>query len=367
MVIANVRVPEQVWGDLMAQVAANEMAARRLLNLMDEQGFDDLTDLATAIQAQSEAAMRRAIRAIPDGDYTSDVQPDGDGEELHIRLKLSVRGDEIIADYAGSSPQIDRAVNSVLNYTFAYTVYPIKCLTSPDLPNNEGSFRPITVKAPEGTVVNPRYPVAVGGRVLIGHFLAASVFQALAPVMPHAVQAPSGSPLWCLTMTGQHRGAGFTGVYFMNGGQGASQGRDGLSCLSYPSNVSNTPVEVMEALSPIRIERKAFRAGSGGAGQSRGGLGQNMEVRFLADHPVTVSFLADRLRHPAPGLLGGAPGARGDVRLNGEPINPKRQIVVQPGDCILLATPGGGGFGPPTERDTRAAERDVANGLVFPE
>lgn len=360
----NVRVPDQVTGDLMAQVAANELAADRLVRLMDELGIDDLTDLAKVIHSQSEQAMRRAIKAIPDGDYTSEVRPDGFEDELRIAMRLTVAGEEIHVDYAGSSLQVDHALNTVLNYTYAYTAYPIKCITSPDIPNNEGSFNPITVTAPEGSLLNPRFPAAVGGRALIGHYLSAAVFQALATVVPGAVQAPTGSPLWCLTMTGQHRGKGFTGVYFLNGGQGASERKDGISCLSFPSNVSNTPVEVMETQSPILLEQKSLRNDSGGDGRHRGGLGQNLEVLITADASVTVAFLADRLRNPAAGLLGGGNGARGHVRLNGQPINPKRQIVVQPGDRLLLSTPGGGGFGSPVERDRERLRRDIENNLV---
>ncbi|HET7034478.1 MAG TPA: hydantoinase B/oxoprolinase family protein, partial [Thermomicrobiaceae bacterium] len=364
---ANVRVPQQVVGDLLAQVAANELLARRLTALLDEQGLEDLGELARAIQERSSRAMRRAIAALPDGSYAGEAHPDGLDAPLDIRLRLTIAGEEIAVDYSGSSSQVDYAVNTVLNYTFAYTAYPIKCITSPAIPNNEGSFEPIRVSAPEGSILNPRFPAPVGGRALIGHFLAAAIFQALAPVAPAAVQAASGSPLWCLHLTGEERGRAFSSINFLNGGQGASLRQDGLSSLSFPSNVANTPVEVMEALAPVEVERKALRPDSGGAGRQRGGLGQELQVRITAEQPVTAAFLADRLRQPAPGLRGGGPGAPGRVLLNGQPINPKRQIVVKGGDRLLLATPGGGGFGEPAERERRALRRDLANGLVSAE
>jgi N-methylhydantoinase B len=360
----NVRVPDQVVGDILAQVAANELAAKRLVSLMNEQGLDDLTDLAWTIQRQSEQAMRRAIRALPDGDYRSEATPDGFDERLRIAMQLRVAGDEIVVDYAGSSPQIAHALNTVANYTFAYTAYAIKCVVSPGIPNNEGSFRPIRVVAPEGSLLNPRYPAAVGGRALIGHFLPAAVFSALAPVIPDAVQAPSGSPLWCLTVAGQHRGTRFAGAYFLNGGQGASARQDGISALSFPSNVANTPIEVMEAQAPLVIEQKALRPDSGGPGRQRGGLGQTLGVRFTGDEPTTVALLADRLHSPAAGLLGGGDGAAGSVLLNGQPINPKRMLLVQPGDRLALNTPGGGGYGPVAERDADARAEDRRAGLV---
>jgi N-methylhydantoinase B len=360
----NVRVPDQVIGDLMAQVAANELAARRLIHIMDELDLRNLTTLAQEIHNQSEQAMRSAIRAIPDGTYASEVRPDGYDEELRIAMQLTVSDDEVHVDYTGTSSQIGYALNTVLNYTFAYTAYPIKCITSPDIPNNEGSFNPITVSAPEGCLLNPTFPAAVGGRALIGHFLSAAVFTALAPVLPSAVQAPSGSPLWCLTMTGQSKGKDFAGVYFFNGGQGASERQDGISCLSFPSNVSNTPVEVMEALTPLLIKRKMLQQNSGGAGRRRGGLGQQIQVHLLGDSPVTVAFLADRLRNPADGLLGGQAGARGCVKLNDEFINPKLRYQMQPGDLVTLETPGGGGFGPVMKRDAKLISNDLANGLI---
>ncbi len=340
----NVRVPGQVIGDLMAQVAANEQTSRRLVQLMDEQN-GDLRNLGSAIQLQSEQATRQAIRAIPDGEYYGEVFPDGVDEQLEIRMKLTVIGDGIDVDYTGTSAQVGYAVNSVSNYTFAYTAYPIKCLTSPEIPNNDGSIKPIRVQAPPGTILNPTYPAPVGGRALIGHFLSAVVFQALAPVIPEVVQAPSGSPLWCLNLAGHHNDRAFAVAFFLNGGQGASSQRNGIPCLSFPSNVSNTPVEVMESLAPVVVERKQIRRGSGGAGKQKGGDGQDLEIRITAKQPVTAAFLADRLRDPAAGLLGGESAERGSVKLNDQPINPKFQIQVAPGDRLVLSTPGGGGFG----------------------
>ena len=344
----NVRVPDQVIGDLMAQVTANELATRRLQALLDETG-EQLDHLAGAIHQQSEAAMRRAIAAIPDGKYTSSVYPDGVEELLTIQLRLTVKGDAIHADYTGSSPQIDYALNSVMNYTFAYTAFPIKCITSPQIPNNEGSFAPITVSAPLGTIVNPTYPAPVGGRALIGHFLSAAVFQALAPMLPDAVQAPSGSPLWCLNLAGQRDGRTFAVVNFINGGQGAAAHQDGIACLSFPSNVSNTPIEIMEAQSPMRIDRKQLRRGSGGNGAHRGGDGQELEITITGEQPLTAAFLADRLRSPAAGVLGGQPGATGQLTINDAPVNPKFQRVLHPGDRLVMRTPGGGGHGTPHE------------------
>ena len=361
----NVRVPDQVIGDLRAQLAANEMSSRRLIHLIEEQGIEDLGELARTIQSISERHMREAIRLIPDGVYRHEVWMDGYSEPLVIRLQLTVDGDRIVADYTGTSPQIDRALNVVPNYTFAYTAFPIKCVVSPDTPNNEGCFRPLTVTAPEGSLLNPRFPAAVGARASVGHYLPVAVFGALAEVLPNRVQAASGSPMWALHLAGEdeHKRR-FAGVFFFNGGQGASAAKDGISCLSFPSNLSNTPVEVIEHSFPIVLERKELAVDSGGAGQHRGGLGHTMAVRIESQKPLAAAFMSERIRFPAEGLFGGRHGSPGRVLLNGAPINPKESRLLHPGDLLEITTPGGGGFGDPRQRDREAVRADVESGVV---
>lgn len=345
---SNVRVPDMVEGDLMAQVAANDMSARRLLQMMDEHGLDDLESLATAIHGYSESAMREAISRVPDGEYGYEFQTDGFDRPLKVRIAVRVAEDTVHVDYAGSSPQVDRALNVVPNYTYAYTAFAIKAALSPDVPNNEGGFRPITVTAPEGSIFNPRFPAAVGGRAVMGHFLPAAVFGALAQVVPEKVQAASGSPLWCMNVAAvDDRGHRVATMFFVNGGQGASAVKDGISCISFPSNMSNTPIEVLENTAPVEIEEKQLRAGSGGRGRHKGGMGQQVAVRIKSQGPATIAFLADRTKYPAFGLEGGTEGALGSITLNGRPLDPKRIHVVQPGDLVVLSTPGGGGFGEP--------------------
>ncbi len=364
----NVRVPDLVIGDLRAQLAANEMAARRLMHLVEEQGIDDLGELARTIQSLSEKHTREAIRQIPDGVYGHEVRMDGYSEPLVIRLKLTVDGDEILVDYTGTSPQIDRALNVVPNYTFAYTAFPLKCLLSPETPNNEGCFRPLKVTAPEGSLLNPRFPAAVGARASVGHYLPVAIFGALADVMPDRVLAASGSPMWCLQLAGlDAKKRRFAGVFFYNGGQGASGRKDGISCLSFPSNLSATPVEVIEHIFPVVMERKALTVDSGGPGRQRGGLGQTMTVRIESGGPLSASFMTERTRFPAEGLFGGKAGAMGKVLLNGASINPKESRVIQPGDLLEISTPGGGGFGDPRERDRGVVLADLRAGLVSAE
>lgn len=362
---ANVRVPDQVIGDLWAQVAALDIGEQRLLDMMGEYGLDDVDELAATIQGVSERAMRNAIAALPDGAYEHELQTDGLAVPITLRLKLTVDGDAIHCDFTGSSPQVDRALNVVPAYRDAFTMYAIKCALSPEIPNNEGAFRPITLDAPEGSILNPRFPAAGGCRVLVGHYLPTLVFTALSEVIPDRIMAATGSPVWCINVGGETRaGRRVSTMFFFNGGIGAAAGRDGYTCLSFPSNVSNTPVEIMEVTAPWLVECKELVPDSGGPGQYRGGLGQRVRLRMDGNGPLSVSFLAERTKFPAPGLFGGQPGAPGAVILNGQPIDPKVTHIVHAGDVLELRTPGGGGYGPPGERAPGAQRADLNQGYI---
>jgi len=360
----NVREPDLVMGDFRAMISSNEMMARKLLDLVEEQGIDEIEDLAWVIQSTSERAMRQAIREIPDGLYKQEIYLDGFEEPLKISLTLEIKGDHVQADYAGTSPQVNRGLNTVLNYTYAYTAYPIKCAVGPAIPNNEGCFRPIEVTAPEGSLLNPKYPAAVGGRAMVGHYLPTAVFGALAHVIPDRIQADSGSPLWGVNVSGIHKEKKFAGLFFLNGGQGASPHKDGISCLPFPSNISNSPVEIIENTIPVLVLKKRLLPDSGGPGKYRGGLGQEIEIQITADSPCTLAFLSERIKFPARGMCGGKPGRPGRMELNQKWIHPKTNIRAQPGDVLTLNTPGGGGFWDPRERDRELVKKDLANGFV---
>ena len=343
---ANVRVPDQVMGDLWAQVAANRMLARGVVSMLDESGLD-LLAIGHEIQERSAGAMRAAIEALPDGDFRYQASVDGFVEPVTLCCNVQVRGDTIRVDYSGSSPQLPRAINVVPIYTFAYSAYALKCVLAPAIPNNEGSFRGISTWAPEGSILNARFPAAVSARAMTGHLIPTVVMGALAGAVPDQVRAAPGSPLWCVHMAGRDPADRFAATFFLNGGMGAGRAGDGPPTLSFPSNLANTPIEVLEGQAPLRVIRRALRRGTGGAGITRGGDGQILEFEILATQPVTISFRADRLRTPAPGLLGGDPGATGRVLLDGEAIDPREIMVVPPGARVRLETPGGGGFGPP--------------------
>ena len=365
LIRANVRTPDQTMGDIWAQVSANELMERRVRSLMDDYGLDNLTELGDELFSRSERAMREAIRAVPDGTYRYGFRTDGTGAPFEFKIALTVKGDEIVADYAGSSPQQPRAINCVMAYTFAMTAYAVRCVLLPGLPNNEGMYRPVRVEAPEGSILNPRFPAAVVSRATTGHYVPALVLGALHRVIPDRVMAGVGSPLWALSQSSTREdGRPYTTVLFFNGGMGATPIKDGENVLSWPSNISSTPVEVAERQSPLFFHYKRLRPGSGGAGRFRGGLGQDILIESRSARPIVLSVMAERTKFPAPGLAGGAAGGLGDVRINGTRIDNRKQHVLERGDRVLVSTPGGGGYGPRGKRDRKLIARDRALGYV---
>jgi len=365
MIRLNVRTPDQTMGDIWAQAGAGGLMAERLLALMDDYGLGDLQGLADELFGRCEAAMRGAISDVPDGVYHYAMETDGMDIPFRFQIALSVDGDTITADYTGTTPAQPRAVNCPMTYTYAMTAYAVKCALLPELANNDGMFRPITVTAPENCLVNPQYPSAVSARASVGHYVPVVVFGALGQAVPDRVMAGAGSPLWAITQTG-HRGDGsaYANVLFFNGGMGALADKDGESCLSWPSNISSTPVEVAERNAPLVFHEKKLRAGSGGAGRHRGGLGQDIIMESTSDAPIAVMFMAERTRVAAPGVDGGSEGGSGDLRVNGEAINHRTQHILNKGDQILVRTPGGGGYGSSAERAELAIEEDVNQGYV---
>jgi N-methylhydantoinase B len=341
----NVRVPEATMGDIWGEVASCHKVAERLGELLDETGMD--IDAASAeIRARSEAAMRAAIRAVPDGTYRYTLLHDGFEERITIASNVHVEGAAIRIDYTGTSAQLPRAVNVVPIYTFAYTAYGVKAVLCPEVPNNEGSFLPVTTSAPEGSILNPRYPAAGGARGMIGHLLPVAFMGAMGEVLADKVWAP-GSGNSSMAISGEHAGRRYGGVFFFNAGQGASSRRDGLHALSFPSNLSNAPIEVMEDSTPMRVLHRRLRRGSGGAGLRKGGEGLEFAFEFVGDTPAICSFIVTRRRVAPPGLADGKAGLPGRLLINETEVDPAEHIVLKPGDRVTLETAGGGGWGAP--------------------
>lgn len=365
---SNVRVPEQILGDLHAQIAADDVIARRVPELAEEEGISDLGQVAHAIQARAESAMRQGIEMIRGGTYRSTCELDGCEGPLTLCLTITVDGSDITLDYAGSSPQQPRALNVPLNNTFAHSAYALKCALDPHTPRNEGSYRPIRVQAPEGSLVNPRFPAPVNARHLTFLHFASVIFQALAPVIPERVTAESGAPFAQAIFSGtDDRGERFVYASFDSAGMGARPTKDGLSATPFPNNTGGAPVEVVEATTPLLFWEKALVADSGGAGRTRGGLGTQMVVETLSPQDIMLSVLADRIDHPARGMLGGQPGLCAAVLRNGTPINPKGISRLGPGDRLLVRNAGGGGYGPPEARARSDVQADLEHGYITPE
>ncbi len=350
LLAANVRVPDQVIGDINAQLVAIDLVSRRLLELLAEHRLPDLRRLRDAIFRVSEAALRQEIRKLTPGVYTAETEADGWDTPIRIRVAITVSADRIRIDYTGSSPQSRYGINEVYNHTFAYSIYPLKCMLTPTIPNNDGFMRLLEVNAPEGLIVNSRPPAAVGARHLVGHLLQGAIFEALAALAPARVQADSGTPHWALIFRGLAGDDtdGFCTTLFFNGGTGARIDHDGSACLSFPSNVSSPPVEMVENLAPLLIRRKQIAEDSGGRGRFRGGAGQIVEIESRWPAPLRVSLLTERTRTPARGLLGGMPGAVGFVKKNGIPVAAtKGMLELCHGDVLEVGLPGGGGVGAP--------------------
>lgn len=377
----NVRIPHVVMGDLYAQIAGAEACIDRLLALMDEYGLESLDSVSAITQRLAEEAMRAAIRKIPEGTYRGSVETDGYGEPLQVKVAITVKDGEMVIDFTGSSPQVDYgAINCPTCYGFAYSAYSIKCAIDPVTPKNDGSFRPLKFVAPLGTIVNPRFPAAVNARHLTGHILTSAIYGALSQAIPQQIVAECGGQP---NLRAQFSGIGhddkrFVFTLFGSGGMGARPDRDGLNCTPFPSNSIFGSVEAIENFAPLIFWRKEMPADSGGAGKFRGGAGQQVLIQYVSPQPGVVSFRADRLKHPARGYFGGLDGHPTRLRVfrgrageppnvvaePGEPVNPKGKTRLMPGDTLEVVFPGGGGYGPPRERDPQKVLNDVENGIV---
>jgi len=364
LIRTNVRVEELVVGDLMANLTCNEVGGRLLIEFMDEYGIDDLAPLSRAIIGQSEKAMRERIKEIPDGVYENKIKVEAMDEAVTFACQVKIADDSIHIDFSGTSPAVRQGVNVPICYTKAFAVYAIKCLTTPTIPNNEGSVKPISISAPEGCILNAQPPSPTGGRHTMGHFVTPLIFGALAKAIPELIQANSGM-FTLMNFQGTHQdGRGVSSIYFASGGFGALNGLDGASATPAPSNMTGTQVEVWEDLTSLTIQKKALLPDTGGPGKYRGGLGQEIVIRNNSKHLMSVSLFGQRTEFPPLGINGGRPGTLRRFWINGKEVHPKRQYVLKSGDEIKAAEAGGGGYGDPNERPVEKVLEDVKNGFV---
>ncbi|HEV8613986.1 MAG TPA: hydantoinase B/oxoprolinase family protein [Methylomirabilota bacterium] len=375
----NVRFSEKVIGDVRAQMAAGWIGARGLERLVREFALASLRPVADEIFRRTEAGMRAGIARLPDGRYRKELAMEvaGVAEPQTIVLTVTIKGDELIADFTGTAPQVRRPVNSPINYTRAYVAVPVKMVCNPEWPNNEGTYRPLTVTAPEGCLVNPAYPAACFWRLAAGMLVSELMFRILAEIAPDRVSADSGSmPTWQFYVNGMKRnGEAFALHQHAFGGMGGRPGIDGLASVSFPYNVRDVSVEWAELETPILFERRELIPDSSGAGRWRGGLGEELAMRGFddgrldPDTPLVLSGSAGRMRFAPEGLFGGRPGSPGRILVNDVAIAPTSspEVVFRAGDVVRLLLPGGGGYGDPRRRARALIEADLRNGSITPE
>jgi N-methylhydantoinase B len=372
-VLANLRGREEREGDIFAQYAANDVAARRLRELLDEHGPGTVARCFERLHEESEAQMRAAIAALPDGSWDGEDFLDDDGVDdrrIRIKVRVTIAGDEATFDFTGTDPQARGPVNTTYYIACSAVYYAMKALVAPDAPPNDGCYRPLHVVVPPGTVLSadPDRPV-VGGNHETSQRVVDAIFKALAPVLPARVVA--GGPTTSGVMIFGARGADGTWRIFYEthgGGEGGNVARDGLAAVRvHMSNVMNTPVEVIESEYPLVVEEQALRPGSGGAGRHRGGLGVRRAYRVAGDD-VTLTTMLERRIVPPWGVLGGRDALPFRITLNPgsaeRAIRGKETLRLRPGDLVVVETCGGGGYGPPDERPRELADRDRREGYV---
>jgi 5-oxoprolinase (ATP-hydrolysing) len=368
----NVRRGDMVLGDIHAQYGANRVAAHRLLRFMDEYGLDNLSELAAEVQSRAEGAMREAIAAAPDGVYDSRVGFDGVNEPLELAVEIRIDGDAMKVEWE-APPQLPvGGINCTMNYTAAHSVYALKSILTPEIPSNAGCFHPIEVRAPEGSILNCRYPASVNMRTHTGWYCAPAIFAALAPVLPERVQAFTGLPMGAGAYGRNKNGEFYNDHLFQGGGQGASAHGDGRNALLYPTSAANTSIEMFETRTPLLVEEKALIPDSGGPGKYRGGLGQRICVRKLYEdgEPALLSLHPQGMIVPTPGLFGGHAGRLAAVALEtprGRRENRELHGMAElhhPNETCIIEMPGGSGYGEPGERDRNAVAADLRDGYV---
>jgi N-methylhydantoinase B len=369
----NVRTPEEVTGDIRSQVAANHVCAQKVIEMLEDEGLDTLDDLADEIIDRTEQSMRAAIAKIPNGIYPYEgiIEGAGKRKDITVKLTVEVKDSDIHIDFDGTSSQVDWGGNVVYNFTYAYVFMAVKSAFDPDIPINEGAIRPVKMTAPEGTVVNCKFPAAVAARMQIGHFMTEMVFKALAQATPDNIIADSGgTPAQTNIFYGKRsNGHPWLTMIIRGGGLGAGSRMDGHHCAIFPANGANTPVEIFESDTPLIVEERSLICDSGGPGNMRGGLGRKMIIRVPDDDyapqgPTSIAVQAGRFKYAPQGLFSAGPGARAQFLINEQAGDPSGLTLCRSGDVIEFHSAGGGGYGNPLERDPQAVEEDVLNGYV---
>ena len=374
IVRANVREPIQVEGDLYSLTACNEIGCRRLVEMMDEFGLEQLDELGQYMVEHSHQAMLDEIAKLPKGTYHNAMRIDGYDKPLDLVADLTIAEDGIYVDFAGTSGVSNFGINVPITYTQAYASFGVRCLVGPTVPNNAGSLGAVKVTAPEGTILNAPHPCAVAARHITGQMLPDVVMGCLHQAVADRAPAEGTSCLWNPALMGGHGlvpdedfgdATPFAVGLFHTGGTGARPHKDGLSATSFPSGVRNTPVEINESIAPIIVWCKEYRTDSGGPGEFRGGTGQVMEIASSEGAPFAIAATFDRVHHAPRGREGGQDGFTGKIELtSGKVLRNKGTQSIPSGDRLHLEMPGGGGYGDPLRRDPERVAIDVRDGMV---
>ncbi len=371
---ANSREPVANEGDIYALIACCEAGVNRLVSMMEEFDIDDLDTLGAYIIDTSRRGTLAALAEVPSGVYKNVLKMDGYENELELHATLTVSDTGMHVDFTGTSGCSRKGINVPLNYATAYSVFALRCIVGSDIPNNAGSLEPFTVDGPKGCILNAQRPVPVAMRHTLGQVTPDLVLGCLHQALPDQVPAEGASCMFDLPMrhapeVARDGGREFAVEPVHNGGTGARPHADGLSATAYPSGVFGSQVEITESVAPVTIWRRELRPDSGGAGKYRGGLGQRIEMTSANGAPFIVFLSVERLKFPALGRMGGQPGAPGRIRFrDGDADIPgKGELRVEDGDYLIFETPGGGGFGDPTDRHSEALALDLKRGLLSAE
>jgi len=376
IVRGNVREPDQLIGDMYALATCNEIGHRRLIDMMQEFGLDSLDGIAGFILENSRRAMLERIAALPRTSASGEMTVDGFDVPISLKVKVTVYEDRIVTDFAGTSAQDKKGINCPLVYAKAYACYALKVAIAPEIPNNHASLAPFEVVAPENTIVNAQHPAPVALRHIVGHFVPDTVYNAFDKIVPGLVPAEGAGCLCNFQVSLRPRSDAPAPadarrsevLTFNSGGSGARPALDGLNATAFPSGVMTMPIEATEHAGPVIIWRKELRPDSGGAGKTRGGLGQYMEVGAMEGHEFDFQAMFDRADHPAHGSRGGGNGAPTTiVRDDGAAMRPKGKQFVPHGRKVVMAFPGGAGYGDPATRDKALVRRDLARGYISAE
>ena len=380
---ANVRTPDERWGDLSAQIASNRRASQRLFDLAEKYGPERLTDIMEAVLDYSERMMRTLLEKLPDGEGSFEDFCDGDGiieqgededATFTIRMKIAKHGDTIEVDFDGTDAAVSGPMNAPLSVTASGVYCSLKMIVDPDglIPANSGAWRPITVSAPEGTVVNAAFPSpVVYANHEMSHRVADMTFGALAKIMPDRVMACSQGTSAIMTFGGvdYRTGGRYVSYESVKGGFGARPNKDGINALSSGiANTMNTPIEALEMSFPLRVDCYELIPDSGGQGKYRGGLGARRAWTVL-EKTARATVCMERTKSPPFGVSGGGPGRLGKATLrlpNGteQSLPSKGAFDVPAGGQVILEAPGSGGYGDEAERDQAANESDIEDGYV---